>query len=35
MKNDNFRFAEPCNATGVTCYLLMLRHFSRARCAAQ
>lgn len=35
MKNDNFRFAEPCNVPGVTCYLLMLRHFSRARCAAQ
>ena len=42
-QDDNFRFAEPCNAPGVTsrsrrgrsCYLLLLRHFSRARCAAQ
>lgn len=42
MKNDNFQFAEPCNAPGVTirsrrgrcCYLSLLRHFSRALDAA-
>ena len=38
-----FQFAEPCNTPGVTkrsrrgccCYLFLLCHFSRARCAAQ
>ena len=42
-QDDKFQFAEPCNTPGVTkwsrrgrsCYLLMPRHFSRARCAAQ
>ena len=38
-QDDKFRFAEPCNTPGVTCwsrrgrccYLFLLRHFSRAR----
>ena len=34
IKNDSFRFSKPCNTPGVTCYLLMLRHFSRALDAA-
>lgn len=42
IKNDSFRFSEPCNTPGVTkwsrrgrsCYLLMLRHFSRGLDAA-
>lgn len=39
---DKFQFAEPCNTPGVTkwsrrgrsCYLFLLRHFSRALDAA-
>ncbi len=41
-QDDKFRFAEPCNTPGVTCWsrrgrsdcLRMLRHFSRALDAA-
>ena len=41
-QDDKFRFAEPCNTPGVTCwsrrgrscYLFLLRHFSRALDAA-